>query len=455
MATETKRFALKKGLDLPIVGEPKQEIGAEVAVRTIGVLGTDYVGMRPTMEVRVGDHVRRGDLLFTDKKNAGVRYTAPGGGTVKGIHRGEKRALLSVEIEIDDNEEDVSFSEHTSKPVEEQTREQIRAGLVASGLWVSLRTRPYSKVPEVDAVPHSIFVTAIDSNPLAARPDVVINQFADDFGRGLTAISQLTDGPVYVCKPAGTPLPQTNNASRVTAAEFDGPHPSGLVGTHIHLLDPVSQHKTVWHLNYQDVIAIGRFFRTGVLAVERVVSIAGPAVKTPCLVRTRLGANTTQLIKGQVEEADCRVISGSVLSGRTASAPVDFLGRYHLQVSALAEGREREFLGWQRPGLDKFSIKGVFLSKLFPSKRFSFTTSTEGSKRAMVPIGMYEKVMPLDILPTFLLRALIVDDADQAQALGCLELDEEDLALCTFVCPGKYEYGPILRRNLTTIEREG
>ena len=241
--------------------------------------------------------------------------------------------------------------------------------------------------------------------------------------------------------------------------EFAGPHPAGLPGTHIHFLDPVSMDKTVWHINYQDVIAIGKLFDTGRLFVERIISLAGPVVNEPRLLRTRLGASVDDLVNEQLCEVDRRVISGSVLSGRKAAGVFGYLGRYHNQVSAVAEGHEREFMGWQMPGFNKFSVKNTFASSIYslinPNKRFNMTTNTGGSKRAMVPIGSYEKVMPLDILPTFLLRALLTSDTDQAQALGCLELNEDDLALCTFVCPGKMEYGPLLRQCLDTIEREG
>ena len=203
------------------------------------------------------------------------------------------------------------------------------------------------------------------------------------------------------------------------------------------------------------MIAFGRLLSTGRIWGERVVTIAGPGVETPKRVRTRLGANVDDLTKGLLKDGHQRVVSGSVLCGRLASGPFAFLGRYHTQISVIPEGRERAFLGWLSPGANTHSIKNTFLSRLNPGRLFSMSTNTNGSPRAMVPIGMYEKVMPLDMVPTYLLRALIVGDTDQAQALGCLELDEEDLGLCTYVCTGKYDYGPLLRHNLTMIEKEG
>jgi Na+-transporting NADH:ubiquinone oxidoreductase subunit A len=446
----SSRINIKKGLNLPITGAPAQEIEAGPTVGQVAVVGPDYIGMRPTMAVGEGDQVKKGQLLFDDKKTPGVRYTAPASGKVTAVNRGPKRSLLSVVIDIEGDEEE-RFDPLVTDTPDQLSRDQVRDGLVAAGLWTALRTRPYSKVPAPESAPHSIFVTAIDTNPLAADPQVVLQGLEEDFSRGLEILAKLTDGSVYVCKAPGGSIP----ADGADAVEFAGPHPAGLPGTHIHFLDPVGPAKVVWYIGYQDVVACGMLFATGSLWIERVIALGGPQVEKPRLLRTQLGACLSELTAGQLKEGENRIVSGSVLAGRAGTGPVDFLGRYHSQVSVLAEGREREFLGWQKPGFDKFSVKNVFASKLKPGRFFDFTTSTEGSDRAMVPIGSYEKVMPLDIIPTFLLRALIVEDTDRAQALGCLELDEEDLGLCTFVCPGKYEYGPMLRQNLDRIEREG
>ena len=241
----------------------------------------------------------------------------------------------------------------------------------------------------------------------------------------------------------------------VITEQFAGPHPAGLVGTHMHYLRPAGVGNEVWHVGYQDVIAIGKLFTTGQLSYERVISFAGPQVAEPRLLRTRLGANLDELILGELASGESRIVSGSVLSGRKASGHEAYLGRYDSQVTAIREGRERPLLGYLSPGVERHSVMGIYVSSLTKGKLFPFSTSTQGSERAMVPIGAYEKIMPLDILPTQLLRSLIVGDLESALNLGALELDEEDLALCTYVCPGKYEYGPILRDNLTRIEKEG
>lgn len=450
-------YRIKKGLDLPITGEPAPEIQNGPRVSHVALVGNDYVGMKPTLLVQPGDRVKKGQPVFSDKKSEGVVYTAPGGGEVVAVNRGQKRIFQSLVIKLDDSEDEQTFPSFRDADLTTLKREQVRELLATSGQWTAFRQRPFGKVPALDAAPRSIFVTAIDTNPLAAPPEAIIRERERDFRFGLNVIRHLTDGPIHLCRAPGLVLPGSE-LPFVKTHEFDGPHPAGLPGTHIHFVDPVGGGaRTVWHVNYQDVIAIGVLFTTGRLDTGRVISLAGPTVKSPRLIRTRLGASLAELTANELEsDVESRVISGSVLSGRQSVAPFDFLGRYHLQVSALQEGREREFLGWQKPGFNKFSIKRVFASALAGAgKRFAFTTSTEGSPRAMVPIGMYEAVMPLDILPTFLLRALIVGDTEQAQALGCLELDEEDLSLCTFVCPGKYDYGPMLRKALALIEKEG
>lgn len=442
---------LKKGLDIPLAGSPKQEITTGNAITTVAVLGEEYVGMRPTMAVEVGDTVKKGQVLFEDKKNPGVKFTAPIAGTVKEINRGAKRVLQSVVIAAAGDAAE-RFTQYPATELATLTAEQVKQNLVDSGLWVAFRTRPFSQSPAIDSTPKAIFVNAMDTNPLAADPAVVIGADAEAFTQGLTVISRLTEGKTYLTKKAGVAIP---SVSAVTVAEFDGPHPAGLVGTHIHFLDAASSKKVVWHIGYQDVIAVGKLFTTGELNSERVIALAGPVVKNPRLVKTLLGAAVTELTAGELNEGQNRIISGSVLAGTTAHGVHGYVGRFHTQVSVLAEGFDKHFLGWITPGAEKHSVTRAYLGHLSPKKLFSLTTTTNGSSRAMVPIGNYERVMPLDILPTLLLRDMISGDTDGAQTLGCLELDEEDLALCTYVCPGKYDYGTILRNCLTTIQKEG
>ena len=351
-------------------------------------------------------------------------------------------------------EEEIKFKSYPESKIDGLSREEVVEQLLESGLWTALRSRPFSKVANPETKPHSIFVTAMDTNALAPLVEIAIAGHKQSFINGLRILSRLTDGKLYVCKAPGTDIP-VGDVRSVSVDEFSGPHPAGNVGTHIHFLDPVGRNKTVWHIHAQDVITIGMLFLAGELEHSRIASLAGPSVANPRLIRTRLGASLNDVTAGELTGSRNRIISGPILAGHEAVGPKAFLGRYHQQIAVLPEEDERYFLGWLRPGLNFFSVKKLFISSLFPSKKFNFNTGLNGSERAIVPIGSYEKVMPLDILPTLLLRALWVNDLEEAEKLGCLELDEEDLALCTFVCPSKNDYGPILRRNLTLIEKEG
>jgi Na+-transporting NADH:ubiquinone oxidoreductase subunit A len=453
-----KQFKIKKGLDIRLAGSPRQEIANGKIISRVAVVGRDYVGLKPRMLVAEGDRVVLGQPLFTDRSNEGVQFVAPGTGRIREINRGERRILQSVVIELDDPAADadaVTFPSYDEARIASLAPQTLREQLIESGTWLALRTRPYSKVPQVNDQPEAIFVTATDTNPLAPDPAKIIGRRPREFKVGLQVLARLTPGPVYLCQAPGAAydLPDVDN---LELAEFSGPHPAGLVGTHIHFLHPVNAERAVWTVAYQDVIAIGHLFLTGEIMTERVISLAGPLVSDPRLLVTRWGAYTEDIVRGEVPPVRSRVIAGSVLGGRRAADWAAYLGRRNNQVTVLAEPEEREFIGWLKPGWDKFSAWPIYLSWLFRGrKEFALTTTQNGSERAMVPVGQYERVMPQDYLPTQLLRALLVKDTVRAQQLGCLELHEEDLALCSFVCPSKYDYGPVLRANLELIEKEG
>ena len=448
------RIRIRKGLNIPIAGAPEQRIDDANAIGWAALVAKDYRGLRPHLMVEVGDRVRLGQPVLTDKGNPDVLFTSPGCGEVVAIHRGVRRSLQSVVIRLEGDEEE-TFASYDRAGLTTLDRHEARAALLASGLWTAFRTRPFGRVPRADASPHSIFVTATDTNPLAGDPRIVIGERAQEFSDGVAVVSRLTDGQVYVCQAPGPEL-ELPKVEAVNPVVFEGPHPAGLPGTHIHFLDPVSENKSAWHLSYQDVIAIGSLFTSGRLLTERIVALGGPLVRRPRLLRTRVGASTEDLLQGEVQPVDCRVISGSILGGRRAAGRARYLGPYDLQISVLREDRTRRFLNWLAPGINSYSAIRAFASAFRPrSHQFPLTTSQHGSPRAMIPIGNFEKVMPLDILPAPLLKALIVGDTQSARALGCLELEEEDLALCSFVCCSKYEYGSFLRDTLDLIEKDG
>ena len=444
---------IKKGLNLPISGAPEQRIAQDYQPSKVAILGADFHGLKPTLQVAEGDQVQKGQVLFTDKKNQQVQYTAPASGEVVAINRGAKRVFESLVIAVNDAPA-VQFAQHALADLSGLARSLVVEQLVASGEWTALRTRPFNKVPAPNTVPQAIFVTAMDSRPHAPNANLVIAADSAAFDAGLEVVARLTEGATFVCLDGEAPAPSVVGTG-IRIERFEGLHPAGLVGTHIHYLEPVHALKTVWHLHYQDVIAIGHLFLHGSVLSERIVALGGPGVSAPRLFKTCVGANLEELTAGELEAGELRVISGSVLAGHTAQGHRAFLGRYHNQVSVLAEERERKLLGYLAPGSAVHSVFPAFLSKWIGEKSVSFTTTTNGSERGMVPIGTYDDVIPMDILATPLMKSILVGDVEKAIELGCLELDEEDIALCTYSCPGKYEFGPVLREMLTQIEKEG
>ena len=443
-----RHFKMKRGLDLPVTGAPDQTIHTGPAITRVAVLGRDIIGLKPRMNINEGDNVRRGESLFVHKDAEDAQIVAPMTGKVVEVNRGARRVLQSVVIEVTDAEDTgIDFSGVGNG----DTAEGVTAKLCAAGLWTSFRTRPYSKMPVPGTTPQAIFVTAMESDPLAADATVIINEAKDAFEAGLAAVAKLTDGTTYLCQAPGAALASVNG---VEAVSFEGPHPAGLAGTHIHFLHPVTAEKMVWTIGYQDVIAIGRLMLTGHLDPARVIALCGPEATTPRLIRTVLGASSEELTRGEIGTDTPRIISGSILSGDHAEGPFAYLGRFARQVTIIREDKDKHPLGWIRPMGKKYAVQPVLASAL--SKRlFPLTSNLNGGRRAMVPTGTFETLMPQDFLPTQLLRALLVMDTDTAQALGAMELDEEDLGLVGFACPAKYEYGLALRDSLTKIEKEG
>ncbi len=447
------RHIIRRGLDIPISGAPAIAPPEPASGTPAAVLGLDYHELRPRLAVRVGQPVRKGEVLVTDARHDGIRLVAPVAGKVTAVHRGERRRLLSVVVEPGEAP-DRSVSLPGGHP-DRMSDGEIRSLLVQSGMWSALRTRPFSRVPRTDAVPSSILVTAINTEPLAPPAEAVMAGREEDLNVGLDVLARLTPGLVYVCNgPGGTLGGRTRG--RISHEEFAGPHPAGLPGTHIHTLDPARRGKEIWHLPAADAAAIGRLFAAGELDTERVISLAGPGVRRPRLLKVRCGASTDALVRGELAAGTQRVIAGSVLSGHTAMGEeTGYLGRHDQQITVLPEGGKRKQPAWAALGFDVFTVTRAFMSAFFPRQAYDFDTSTHGAWRPMMPLEAFEDVMPLDLLPTPLLRALAARDSLRAESLGCLELAEEDLALCTFVDPGKNDWGRALRRVLSMIEKEG
>lgn len=446
-----KQFSLRKGLTLPITGAARPEVENGPEMQKIGVIADDYVGLKPRVLVAEGDLVAPGTPVFVHKDSPEAVIVSPVSGRIAAINRGERRKLISVEIDVDVN---AAAPLDFSSTGDASTREGLTERLCAAGLWPSLRTRPYSKIPVPGSVPAALYVTATDSEPLAPAPRPIIEAEAEAFAKGIEALSLLTDGTTYLCQDAGTPLPGADLPG-VEAASFEGPHPAGLAGTHMHFLEPPLADKFVWTIGYPDVLMIGRLLLTGTYDAGRIIALTGPECADPRLVRTIVGASLVELTANDVPaDKPVRLISGSVLSGRAGQGPSAYLGRFARQVTVIEEDHKQIPMGWIRPMFSKYAVQPV-LGSAFAKKLYPLTSNLNGGRRAMVPLGTFEELMPQDFLPTQLLRALLVMDTDQAQALGALELDEEDLGLVGFACPAKYEYGEALRDCLTKIEREG
>lgn len=450
------RIRIKKGLDIPLAGEPEQSVYPAASVGRVALCGLDYPGLKPRLQVAIGDKVAPLQGLFIDKRDPAVQYCAPGSGTVVAINRGARRVLHTVVVDLDSPEqEEVVFDASNEEQVDRLQPDEITTRLLQTGLWASFRTRPFSQVPHSESTPRAIFVTAMDTRPLAPDPKVAILCEEEAFASGLQILSKLTDGALNLCVAPewDIALPEIDT---LCVTEFSGPHPAGLAGTHIHHLFPVSMDRVVWHIGYQDVIAVGKLFSLGVIDYKRIVALSGYAAGKPRLVSTRIGASLKELMQGEIPEPeDCRVISGSVLDGRTAQGELAYLGRHHDQVSVIAEGGNLRLMGWTDILPHRYSATRTFKRKTERKWRIKLPTAQNGRFSGMISMRAFEKVMPLDILPSPLFRALLVSDTDQAQALGCLELDEEDVALCSFVCPAKIDYSRFLRINLDQIQREG
>lgn len=447
-----KIIQISKGLDIPISGKPSNQIREANEARRVALIGDDYVGMKPTMLVKERDRVITGQALFKDKKNEGIIFTSPGCGIVESINRGAKRKFESIVIRLDGDEE-ITFCDPITIP-ETVEPDRLAELLVQSGLWTTLRTRPYGKNPAIGSEPASLFITAMDSSPLAPDCNVIIDHYQELYTLGLKVLRRLVNCPINYCT-GQEEISAHEQLDDINYYCFKGPHPCGLPSTHIHFIDPVHENKTVWHIGYQDVICIGHFFSTGRLMTERIIGLSGNGMISPSLIKTRIGASIPEFLRRELSLDELRVISGSVLSGREAKDNYSYLGRFHDQVAAIEDSSGRSIFNWLLPGLKRFSIRPTFASAYVKNLSLPMNTALWGGNRAIYPLGTYDEVMPLDIIATSLLKAIAKGDTEKSKALGCLELIEDDLSLCGYVCPGKNEFGPDLREVLSMIELGG
>jgi Na+-transporting NADH:ubiquinone oxidoreductase subunit A len=444
---------IKRGLDLPIHGRVEStEVHERLSITSVALLPPQFHGIKVKLLADEGSEVRAGQPLFCDRRDEAVLFTAPASGRLVAIERGARRAPLALRLEVSSWEDRGGFA--PLNPIE-AGNDAVRARLLESGLWPALRRRPFDSVARSDDSPVGIVVSAADTRPLAVSPRTLIAGREAQFQAGLQVLTRLTDAPVYLAARAGEDW-SSLAVDGVAVEDFDGPHPAGNAGVAIHHLCPVGAGRVAWHVGVQDVADIGELFLSGALPRSRTIAVTGPAASSPKLLRTRPGADLGQALAGESDAEQPRFVDGSALDGRIAAlgSPSGFLGRYTNQVTVLEDRTRRQLLGWMSPFAGRYSVTNTLLDK-FVRKRFVFDTDSNGSLRAIVPIGVYEKVMPMDVLPTALIKALASHDMEMAEKLGVLELAEEDLALCEYVDPCKLPIAELLREMLTQIEKEG
>ena len=440
-------YTIKKGLNLPIAGSTSTTDCVQgAAAQQVALLPQEAWGIKVQMLVAVGDQVKVGSPLFCDRRDPDVIFTSPAAGTVAAVNRGARRAAQSVVIDV------ANFDEHAEMPSSDGSRASLVATLAASGLWPNLRQRPFDKVALSSATPQAIFVTATDTNPLAVDPLHLVAGRETDVQAGLKAMLTLSGGKVYF----NTDGANDWSAFLVEGVEqhaFKGPHPAGNAGVHINALHPVNLARNVWHVDVQNLADMGAYLNSGKVPTARKVAVVGPAASKSEIVETQRGASMD--VFSSYANSTVRFVSGSLLAGATANPGEEkgFLGRFAQQVSIVDDAPEREFINWMKPIGSRWSMSGTYLAK-FVKKSFTTDTDLNGGERAIVPIGSYEKVMPFDIMPTQLIKALASNDVTMAEKLGVLEIVEEDIALCQYVCPSKVDITDMLRTMLTLIEKE-
>jgi Na+-transporting NADH:ubiquinone oxidoreductase subunit A len=454
----TANFKIKNGLDIPMEGAPGDAIRDVPLKGNISVFPSEYKRVKFKMLVSEGDTVKQGGVLARRKDQEDFLLRSPVAGKVLEIRLGDRRSLQEIVIEPSDSGEQETFKSYTRDGLLRASSENILELLKDSGLMALIRQRPFNVIADASVKPKSIFVNGMNTAPFRPDAHVLVRGKVDELQAGLNALTRLTDGPVHLClaaAKASTPDALTK-VSNVQVNYFDGPHPSGNTSTHIHYLDPVLPGDAVWTLRVSDVLRIGEFLLNGVIPSKQTVLIAGNGVKPESrgYATITTGQSLASLFDGALEDGENRIIRGDALYGEKASAESGVF-YYDQSYVVLPEDRERHLLGWYAPTTELFSAHKVVPSAWLKGKKFSFGTNTRGSKRALVLTGIYDKYVPLDIMVDPLSRACIANDTEDAIALGILESDPEDFALCTFVCPSKTDFGAIVAKTLSQIQEEG
>ncbi len=441
---------IKKGLDIPLKGVAAKVTGGFFIPNYVAIKPADFVNVLPRMIVNPGDRVKAGTPLFKNKYDERIVFTSPVSGVVMEPIRGDKRLIMEIPVKAD---QDIFYEEFGRQDISSMNAEDIRSLLTKSGLWTYIRQRPYDLIPSVDATPRDIYISTFDTSPLAPDYNFVLKEKVTYFQAGIDALAKLSNGRVHLGLDGSL---DNNIFSSVKNAElhyFKGPHPTGNVSVQIHHTKPINKGETIWHLNPQDVAMIGKLFVDGIYDARRTIALTGPEAREPFYQEVVVGCKLKPIIESQTKQQHLRVISGNVLTGSSVSAE-GFLGYYHHQLTFITEGDYYEFAGWAMPGFKKFSNSRVFFSWLFPGKKYDFDTNYHGGHRPLVMSGQYEKVFPFNILPVYLVKAILAQDIEKMESLGIYEVAPEDFALCDYVCTSKTEVQQIVREGMEMLRKE-
>lgn len=446
-------FHIKKGRDINLKGAASIEIVDFPLPKTVAIQPGDFKGLLPRLVVKEGDAVKAGSPLIVDKKIEGLQIVSPASGTVKAINRGAKRLLLEIIIETDGLQTAEQGSKYSLEQINALSRDQIITQLLQGGLWPTLRQRPFSCIANPQDTPKSIFIHAMNTEPLALNVDVVLKDHEKFFATGVDILKKLTDGKVHLATSVKAQCKALTDTQGVEIHQFSGPHPAGNVSTHIHHVDPINKGDIVWVIEAQDVLRVASLLIEGQHPTERVVALTGEGCSKRVYAKTCIGASLESLLDGTQSEG-LRYLSGSVLAGKDVGRQ-GFVRFYDSQITVLPTGGQRELLGWMVPGFKKYTFSHTYASAFIPKQEQSLTTDLYGSDRAMVCNHIYDDYVALDIMTYFLLKAVISEDIEEAEKLGILECDPEDFALATFACPSKTDVGAIIEQGLITIQQEG
>ncbi len=447
----SKVIKIKKGLNISLLGTAEKIMKKADQADFYAIKPTDFVGIRPKLVVKVGDKVKAGTPLFFDKFQPEVQFTSPVSGEIVEINRGERRAILEVVVKADKT---IEYEEFKVGDPKNLSREEIIEALQKSGLWPSLRQRPYSTIANPNDTPKAIFISAFDSAPLAPDMDYIVKDCVECFQKGIDVLSKLTNGKIHLNLNADYPPADTfTKAKGVELNYFTGPHPSGNVGVQINKIDPINKGDIIWYTYPQEIAAIGRFFEKGIYDATKIVALTGSEVKNPKYFKVLNGASIKNLVKNNVNDGELRYISGNVLTGSKMEDD-GYIGFYDNQITVIPEGKYHDFFGWATPGFKKYTASRTLLSWLIPGKKYRLDTNFHGGHRAYVMTGEYEKVFPMDIYPVQLIKAIMIEDIDKMEQLGIYEVDEEDFALCEYVCTSKTEVQSIIRNGLDLMRKE-